>query len=153
MALCGLLVFLAAPASATEVYRWVDANGVVHFSQTAPGAAVEGVSRQVVENPVPTGYDPEEDIYDVAGQRERMQALREELERRRDAQRERERQAAPVRQNVPQGAGFPVFWGPGYRPPWRPRPPVEPPIEPPVRPERPTVPLRPPGASRQPNGG
>ena len=147
---CGLVAFVAAPAGATEVYRWVDEDGVVHFSQTAPDAAVSDVRRQVIENPVPTGYDPEQDIYDVAGQQERMQARRDALEREREARRERERQAAqrPVT-SAPPPQGYPVYGWPGYRPPNRPRPPIEPPIEPPVEPDRPPATLRPPGAGRQ----
>ncbi|MEJ2383320.1 MAG: DUF4124 domain-containing protein [Xanthomonadales bacterium] len=145
-ALSGFLALAAGPAGATEVYRWVDADGVVHFSQTAPAGAVEDVSRQVVENPVPSGYDPDEDIYDVAGQQERMQARREALERDLEARRERERQAAqqPMR-SAPPVQGYPVYGWPGYRPrpPQRPRPPIEPPIEPPTRPP---ATLKPPGS-------
>jgi hypothetical protein len=149
-ALCGLLAFAAAPVGATEIYRWVDADGVVHFSQTAPAGAVGGVRRETVENPVPSGYDPEQDIYDVAGQQERMQALRAEQERRRSERREREAQAAPPPASAPQGQGYPVYWGPGYRPrpPLRPRPPIDRPIEPPVEPSRPTGTLRPPGSGQ-----
>jgi len=150
-ALCGVLAWAAAPVWATEVYRWVDADGVVHFSQTAPTTAVEEVSREVVEDPVPPGYDPEQDIYDVAGQQERMQARREALERDREARRERERQAAqrPVT-SPPPVQGYPVYGWPGYgpRPPGRPRPPIEPPIEPPVQPSRPPGTLKPPGSGR-----
>jgi hypothetical protein len=150
-ALYGAMALAATPVSATEVYRWVDADGVVHFSQTAPAGGVNDFSREVVESPVPSGYDPEQDIYDVAGQQERMQARREALERDREARRELERAAAqrPVTATPPV-QGYPVYGWPGYRPrpPLRPRPPVEPPIEPPVEPSRPPSTLKPPGRDR-----
>src|SRR5210317_1352123 len=86
-----LLVAHAAaipPASAQEIYRWVDANGVVNFSDTAPRAAT--ADTVVVADTRPSNYDPEEDIYNVAAQAERMQALREEMEQERAARRERQ---------------------------------------------------------------
>ena len=150
-ALFGLSALAAGTVSATEVYRWVDEDGVVHFSQTAPTADVAGVSREVVENPVPPGYDPEQDIYDVAGQQERMQARRDELEREREARRERERQAAQrAATSAPPVQGYPVYGWPGYRPwpPVQPRPPIAPPIEPPVEPPPPPSGLKPPNGRR-----
>ena len=145
LALGGLLA-LPAAVCATEVYRWVDADGVVHFSQTAPPQSVDGVSRETLHNDRPSDYDPSQDIYDVAGQRERMQALREELEAQREAQRQREAQAAAQQRlaRPPEQSGFPVYWGPVNRPrpPVRPKPPIERPVERP----RPSVPVKPPGS-------
>jgi hypothetical protein len=142
-----------APASAQEIYRWVDANGVVNFSDKAPPAAA--ADTVVVDDTRPSNYDPEEDIYNVAAQAERMQALREEMEQERAARRERQ-QSAPQQPAVQyeQGVryGYPYLY-PGYG-----RPPHRPPGKPPGggRPPRPepyeTTTLRPPGQARNPNG-
>ena len=138
--------FAAAPAAAQEIYRWTDENGVVNFSDTAPAARSSGVSTVAVEDTRPSDYDPEADIYNVAAQAERMQALREEREREREGRRERERNAAqqqPAPSNWSTGYAVPAWWwGPGYgRPP--PRPPERPTPEP-----YPTATLRPPGQAR-----
>jgi len=144
--LCLLLALAAAPLGATEVYRWVDADGVVHFSDKAPPSGVDDFSRQDVAVETPSGDDPEQDLYGVAAQQERMRALREDMERRREARREREAAAPPT----PDAAQSPAVSYPLYPyPGWRPRPPrPEPPIEPPVEPRPPTATLKPPGSGR-----
>ena len=60
----------AVPAMASEVYRWVDENGVVNFSDAAPGKAQPGaeVNTLTLEDTAPKDYDPEQDIYAVAAQ-------------------------------------------------------------------------------------
>ena len=146
---CLLLALAAAPLGATEVYRWVDADGVVHFSDKAPPSGVDDYSRQDVIVEPPAGYDPEQDVYGVAAQQERMRALREDMERRREARRENEAAAPrpPVAAQSP-AVSYPLYPYPG----WRPRPPrpprPEPPIEPPVEPRPPTATLKPPGSGR-----
>jgi hypothetical protein len=127
------LGFLSATTAAQEVYRWVDENGVVHFSQTAPAADTQGVDRLQLEASRPADYDPEEDRYNVAEQAERMQAYREQLAAEREAHRERAareavRQPAAVYPEQSIGTAVPPWWW--DRPPNRPRPPrPEPPIE------------------------
>ena len=148
--LCLLLVLSAAPLGAAEVYRWVDADGVVHFSDKAPPSGVAEFSRQDVVAEPPTGYDPDQDLYGVAAQQERMQALREDMERRREARREREAAApAPPAAAQSPAVSYPLYPYPG----WRPRPPrpprPEPPIEPPVEPVPPTSTWKRPGSDRQ----
>ena len=101
---CLLLALAAAPLDATEVYRWVDADGVVHFSDRAPPSGVGDFSRQDVAVKPPAGYDPEQDLYGVAEQQERMRALREDMERRREARRERADQAVPPPAAAPSSA-------------------------------------------------
>jgi len=145
----------AAPVAGQEIYRWVDANGTVNFSDTAPGAESAGISTVVLEDTRPADYDPEADIYDVAGQAERMQALRDELAHEREARRETERTAAktePPSFDGPVQYGYPV----GY--PLYPRPPMRPPAKPPSRPQPPrpepyeTSTLRPPGQAADSGG-
>jgi len=138
-----LLASLASsPAVATEVFHWVDENGVSHYTQSAPPSNVEGVSQVILEDTTPSDYDPEEDRFGVQAQAERMASLREELKEKREAQRERQRNAAaqqPVQYRDSYPYGRSTFWQPPYypRPPVRPEPPIAVPYE--------TVTLRPPG--------
>lgn len=132
-----LFVFLcswaASPVHATEVYRWVDEDGVVHFSQTAPIKPEANVDRLALQDTRPSDYDPDQDIYGVAEQAERMKALREDMEAKRQASLERQREAAKqpvVQYRQPERYGYPIFWDAGPRPPLRPVPlpgPVNPP--------------------------
>ena len=132
------LGLLAASAAAQEVYRWVDADGVVHFSQTAPATDTQGVDRLQIEDTRPADYDPEEDRYHVAEQAERMQALREEMASEREARRERAAREAARQPSASYpaqsvGTAVPPWWWdrPPYRPPpTRPEPPIEPPQPP-----------------------
>jgi hypothetical protein len=129
---------------ATEVYQWVDENGVVHFSQNAPAGNVNGVEKITLEDTTPPDYDPEEDIYGVAAQAERMAALREEMAEKRDAAEDRRRQAPASQAVVQYQDPYPYRYGnvPYWRPPLRPVHPIEPPR--PVDPY-PSLPFRPPG--------
>lgn len=149
----------AVPAMADQVYRWVDENGVVNFSDTAPGSAQAGaeVNTLTLEDTAPRDYDPGQDIYNVAAQAERMQALRDEMEQEREARREQQRRiqsqpAAPYPSGV--NDGYPYEF-PAYG-----RPPLEPPGRPPARPPSRPVPepydtstLRPPGQAPSAQGG
>ena len=131
------------PATAQDIYRWVDEDGIVHFSDTAPGSVPGGVSTVTVEDTRPEDYDPEADIYNVAAQAERMRALREKMEKDREDRRERQRSAAarqPVQATRSVGYGIPPWWwdrpGTGRPPrPERPEPPV--PVPPPTSTLRP----------------
>ena len=90
-----LLLFASVPASA-QIYRWVDANGRVNFSNTAPP---KGVNATVVDPNAkegPPAADSSE-CYTVRCQGERM----EERQRRRESETERmaaERAAAAPKQ-------------------------------------------------------
>lgn len=129
---------------ATEIFHWVDENGVSHFTQSAPPSDVAGVKQMMVEDSPPPDYDPEEDRYGVAQQQERMAAMRAEMEEKREAEAKRQRDAA-ARQPVVRYQdryGSPLFYNPPY---YRPRPPrPEPPIAVPYE----TATLRPPGGGR-----
>lgn len=152
---CSPLMFCGPVAWAQEVYRWVDGNGVVNYSDTAPRAVLEDIATLRLEDTAPADYDPSEDRYHVAAQAARMQALREAMEKQREQRRERLRSTpaqAPVQ--YPQGVRYGYPYGyPGYaRPPAR--PPTRPPAgERPPRPEPyPTSTLRPPGRLQDPDG-
>ncbi|MGD8579714.1 MAG: DUF4124 domain-containing protein [Lysobacterales bacterium] len=135
-----LLAFgLSAPAAGTEIYHWVDQNGVQHFSQTAPASETAPVEKMTLEDTPPVVSGTEGDIYNVAATAERTQALREEMDKRREERLERERRQAarPVQQSSePVRYAAPWLWnrpgnpGPPGRPPRPPRPPKPPTPEP-----------------------
>lgn len=123
---CG---FACVAVHATEVYRWVDEDGVFHFSQTAPLKVEAEVDKLALQDTRPSDYDPDQDIYGVEAQAERMKALREDMEEKRQASLEREREVAKqpvVQYRQPERYGFPVYWNPGLRPkpPLKPVPPI-----------------------------
>jgi hypothetical protein len=61
-----------SPCIAAEVFHWVDEDGVVNFSQWAPGHT-DGVSRLVTAASHTSDYDPDADPYSILNQAERMQ--------------------------------------------------------------------------------
>jgi hypothetical protein len=147
-----LTLLAAVPAMAADVYRWVDENGVVNFSDTAPRGAETGgaVDTVTLQDAAPKDQEPGQDIYHVAAQAERMQALRDEMEKEREARREQQRRAAqqpaaPSSSGV--NYGYPYAYPAYGRPPLRPgRPPAKPPARP-VPELYDTATLRPPGSA------
>jgi hypothetical protein len=141
-----ILALTATIASATlyaeEIYHWIDENGVQNFSQTQPAGNAQGVSKMNLVDTTPADYDPEEDRYDVQAQAERMNALREDMEKRREAARERQ-QNADQQQAVQYRQPDRYYSRPALYPPIYPRPPVRP--QPPIAVPYPTETLRPPG--------
>lgn len=126
----------AGALAADEIYRWVDDDGVVHFSDKPPasqGASVETVDVEIRQ---PAGGQSGEDIYNIEATAERMQAIRKSYEDERQARRERQRAASqavvqyppqPVQYGVP--FGYPVY--PSRPPkPWPPEPEIPPIPEP-----------------------
>ncbi len=83
-ALCGLAVglALAAPLQADEIYKWVDEEGVTHYSQQPPPSG--DAARVGVDKP------PDEEI---ERERQEMQETGERLEAQREERREAEQQA------------------------------------------------------------
>lgn len=142
-----LVALAAIPAFATEVYRWVDDNGVVHFSQTEPPGNNTGVEKMNLDDSPPPGYDPEEDRYQVEAQAEQMALLRAEMDKKRELARE-QKLNTPQPPPVTQYQDFP-YWQVPYYPgrPIGPRPPPRP--EPPIERPYPTDTLRPPGGARE----
>jgi len=71
-----LLLVPASLASAAQVYTWVDAMGVTHFSETPPPNPA--TDTQLVDiQPSPTSNDaPAKDFYSVINQAERMEKSR-----------------------------------------------------------------------------
>ncbi len=139
-----LVVIASTNAAAYEIYYWLDENGVPNFSQNQPDGKIPDVSILNLADTTPPDYDPEEDRYGVQAQAERMYALREEMEQRRNAVRERQKKAAQqqlVQYREPVRNYSHRFW---YRPIYS-RPPHKP--QPPIAVLYPTSTLEPPGRS------
>lgn len=88
-ALAWVSAIVADPAAAGEIYRWVDADGGVHYSDTKPqhDAPVTTID---IESPRRTDYDPVEDPYSILNQAARIHQIWLDLEEARQA-RARER--------------------------------------------------------------
>ena len=143
-----LLAMLCSDAvGAKEIYKWVDEDGVVNFSEKAPVSEAAKVSSFILEDTTPSDDGSDDDPFNVEATAARMQAYRDSMEQRREAQRkerlERERIAAqrPVIQY--QQVGYRNSWPWYAQPPLRPVPPIQP--LPPVVEPYPSVPFRPPG--------
>ena len=122
------LLASACPAFASEIYHWVDAQGVNHYSQSPPDVQNE-VETLDVDGSQPASYDPTEDRYNVAAQEAAMQEMRDRMaENRKNRQ-----QAQPASSDTtviyyPETEGYNQFLYPTYgpRPPHvRPLPPDE----------------------------
>jgi hypothetical protein len=83
------LLVLAVPALAADIYRWVDANGSVHYSNGAPPSGVKATKVDVEAEPrAPVTENGE--CYTVRCQGERLEqrlAMREQIEARMAAER------------------------------------------------------------------
>lgn len=136
---CFLLPCLpGAQAEPTTVYRTVDAQGNVTFSDQPPADG----SAEVLSIDVPPAADP-------AALEQRLEALRATTDRMaadRRARETRRAELAAARRAAPQPEPDPVprtravpatpwYGWPGYRPSWRPAPRVRPhPVRPPLQP-------------------
>ena len=142
-----LPVVLCAPllAAPTTVYRSVDAEGTVTFSDQPPAdGAAEALS---IDAPPPA--DP--DILEARLEAMRETTARMATDRRAREQARAERSAARERASgsalegqprTPVVRTAPLYGWPAYRPPWRPRPPLRPdPVYPPLRPGQSVLPL------------
>jgi hypothetical protein len=132
--LASLVIMAASTAAAQDIYHWVDENGVPNFSQERPPGSIQDFSELYLEDTTPIDYDPEQDIYGIEEQAERMQALREDMEKRRQENREREKYVVqqPVQQyrDPYQFYSRRLWYPPLYpKPPHRPKPPIAVPYE------------------------
>jgi hypothetical protein len=144
-----LAAFVPALAVCQEVYKWVDENGVVHYSTEAPPSEAQDVSRIELEQPSPLA-ESADDPFNIEATAQRTQALREDMEQRRERQRaERlEREKIAARQQVVHHYTPGHYVSPWWGAPVYPVQPIEP--VPPLRPQpepMPSVPIRWPGRS------
>lgn len=116
-----IVVFaFVSKAMASDIYRWVDDDGVVHFSDTAP-ADETNVERLRVNSANPTDYDPADDPYSIRKQAERIGEIWSRLEERREKRREKRREAAERQPIYAYQPDYPYrYYPPGYYVPGRP---------------------------------
>lgn len=76
---------LLSPAAAGDVvYRWVDEDGITHFSDTPPAAqntAQGGVESIALQENLPAAVNPAGDYYSIVNQWKRMREERNEREK------------------------------------------------------------------------
>ena len=127
IALLVLGFVLSTNLAASEIYHWVDENGVSHYSQYKPAGDTPGVSTQKMETSRPSGDGQAEDVYHLEAHEKRMTAWREQRQKEREASSDRKRQDSQqlqIRYPQPQSS----YWGRrgiyNYRPPNQPRPPI-----------------------------
>lgn len=117
--LAGTAALCVQPAAADTVYRWVDANGVTHFSDKAP-ANVKAQAMQI-ETPAPAP-NPEKDYYSVVNQERRMAKSLAELNQQADREWAlkiaAEKASQPAETPAPESESQPetVYVYPPYRP-------------------------------------
>jgi len=116
-----------SPAASSEIFTWIDDDGVVHFSDGPP--ADDGTySKLHVNASNPPDYDPANDPNSIANQAKRMNRKWTALAKARE-ERLAERREQPDRyaQNLPpRYDGWRYDYWPRYRPPLYPvRPPPE----------------------------
>ncbi len=130
-------IVLSTIATASEIYYWVNENGVSNFSQYRPASNTPDVSTLELETSKPPGNGQYEDVYNVEAHEKRMIAWRAERQKEREDSRERKRQASQqvqIQYIQPQNP----YWYPrpyyNYRPPYKPHPPIEKPRPPSILP-------------------
>lgn len=79
-------LFLAPVAPAETIFHWVDGDGILHFSDTAPTSTGEDVITLTVHETTPANYDPREDRYSILDQAARMSARLDAIRERRAAE-------------------------------------------------------------------
>jgi hypothetical protein len=65
---------IATGAKAEEIYRWVDADGVVHYADARPEAAPSPVETLYIPDTNPPGYDPAAARREIVAEAERIRA-------------------------------------------------------------------------------
>ena len=109
-----VLAFAALPAAA-EVYKWVDAKGMVHYSNTPP-PHVAGQMQRVEDQMSIMGLDP--NVRAAAERRFARQAEEEERDWRLRQQVIASRQSAPARSSTAASYGTPRYGGYAYSYPY-----------------------------------
>ncbi len=88
---CALVLVAAGPLQAVEVYRWVDDDGVINFSQMAPIQSVNAVNRLTLIETLLVSADPHDNPYAIEQTAQRTREIRAGMDERREARRERQR--------------------------------------------------------------
>ena len=116
-----LLLAFNDPAIGGEIFRWVDEDGVVTFSDSAPSNATVEISRRTITKTNPPDYDPLDDQFSISRQAERTNVRWSALKARRDelrAQRIEAAQRASQQQSfmyvLDESYPSPIWYGPAY---------------------------------------
>jgi hypothetical protein len=124
---CLASLILGNAALGGEIFHWVDDNGISHFSDWAPKDSNVEVTKLIVSDANPPGYDPNEDQNSILGQAERMNERWSELRERQDERRkqrleleEQQRRQYAVEYDYPYYDDSYFYYRPGYRPIHRP---------------------------------
>jgi hypothetical protein len=138
LAVAGLLI-TAPVAAQQEVYKWVDAQGNVTYSETPPPGEGSSVSVDLLPGPAPADVNAAQQRAQAAqelgnqlGSERAQRASEMEQQRRAAGEAARERQAGEPPPDGVYGGGY-GWWpyaptyGPHYRPHYRPWPPPPPP--------------------------
>lgn len=78
-----LLVACAAPAPSSTIHKWVDDDGITHYSDTPPGAPAIEFERIDLPDTAASTVKRADDYYSIANQWQRMHRERIERERAR----------------------------------------------------------------------
>ena len=115
--LASLLMF--GFANASDIYQWVDEDGVTHFSDTPPedGAASRTLHLNATN---PPDYDPTADPYSIANQAKRMNKKWSELADEKERRREEAARRPQPYHYARQYDGWRYSYWPGYHAPARP---------------------------------
>lgn len=93
-ALGALLAIATGPAVAHEIYKWVDAEGVVHYADEHPENAASVVETLHIPAANPPDYDPAEAYAAIVAEAERIREELAELRAAREDEIARERARA-----------------------------------------------------------
>jgi len=120
---------VAKPATAAEVYRWVDNEGVVHYSDQRPEHDAPVTVLEIESSPPSSAYDAVNDPYSILNQAARIHEGWRDLEAVRQARAQERSDALPHRElpSPPEYDGYferssyPYYWAlpassPDYRP-------------------------------------
>ena len=109
-----LLILIGQSGYASEIYTWVDDEGVVHYSDTRPADDTPVETRRLKDTN-PPDYDPADDPYSIANQAKRTNDRYAEVEEAREERdEEREKMLALVPYYLPYPYDPYRHHGPGY---------------------------------------
>lgn len=127
LVLC-LLPALPGQAAGSRVYKWVDADGVTHYSQQPPPAGAAQVEQLQLKSAPAVEPSPAADP-EVKALQERVRELEKRLAAEQQAQEEVDQIVAPELTPPEEGDGMVYMWRPPMRFPRRPRHHARPPLK------------------------
>ena len=118
-----LLCSIGCNAPAATIHRWIDADGLTHFSDAPPSAAVDGATTIEIDDTYPLLPDTKADYYSIANQWNRMREERDAKNKLtlEEARIRTEQSAAlaysqPMSEQPSYRGGYPIYGLPHHRP-------------------------------------